>query len=95
VFNDYNYGGFLIWSLQRVPDYIDGRMPSWSGPQGSYLDRYVQVLKGGSVTDAEFARYHVECAMLTEYDDKLSAHLRHQGWRLAVHTQGTQLWRRD
>ncbi len=96
VFNDYNYGGFMIWVLPGVPDYIDGRMPSWRGPQGSYLDRYLEVLQGGAVSDAEFARYNVQCAVLSEYDTKLSAHLSRQpGWRLVLSAQDAELWRRD
>ena len=95
IFNDYNYGGLMIWVFPKVPDYIDGRMPSWRGPDGSYLDRYVQVLKGGSATDAEFAKFNIRCAMITQYDDKLSDHLRRRGWRLAVKANGGLLWRRD
>jgi hypothetical protein len=96
IFNDYNYGGFMIWALPAVPMYIDGRMPSWRGPQGSYLDRYVQVLKGGAVTDEEFARFNVQCAVLSRYDDRLIAHLKRlPGWRLALKAEGSELWRRD
>jgi hypothetical protein len=96
IFNDYNFGGFIIWALPGVPDYIDGRMPSWRGPQGSYMDRYVEVLKGGAITDQEFTKYNIQCAVLSRYDDKLSRHVgRQAGWRLAVKAGGTELWRRD
>jgi hypothetical protein len=96
IFNDYNFGGFMIWAMPGVPVYIDGRMPSWRGPHGPYLDRYVAVLKGGAAADQEFARYNVQCALLSRYDDKLIRHLsRAPGWRLALKAEGTELWRRD
>ncbi|HEY6736490.1 MAG TPA: hypothetical protein VI322_02110 [Candidatus Saccharimonadia bacterium] len=96
VFNDYSYGGLMIWALPGVPDYIDGRMPSWSGPRGRYLDRYVEVLKGGDAMREEFARFNVQCAVLSKLDDKLSTALAQTpGWRLARRAQDAELWRRD
>lgn len=96
VFNDYNYGGLMIWSLPGVPVYIDGRMPSWSGPEGRYLDRYVEVLKGGEAMDSEFSRFDVQCVLISKLDTKMSEALAHQpAWRLVLRAQDAELWRRD
>jgi hypothetical protein len=95
VFNDYNYGGLMILWL-GVPDYIDGRMPSWQGPRGRYLDLYARVLQGGTFADQEFTRYGVKCALLSDDDKKLSARLASKpGWRLAVRADGAELWRSE
>ncbi len=96
VFNDYTYGGLMIMSLPGVPVYIDGRMPSWRGPEGSYLDRYVQVLKGEEIMQSEFARYDVQCVLLSDFDAVLSETLaKDQRWRQTIKAQNAELWRRD
>jgi hypothetical protein len=97
LFNDYNYGGWLIWTLPGVPVYIDGRMPSWRRPDGQrYLDVYAQVLEGGAVTDREFSHLGVKCALISKPDDKLSRYFHaHRQWRLEVQGNGAALWRRD
>jgi hypothetical protein len=95
LFNDYNYGGLIIWQLPGVPDYIDGRMPSWVGPNGSYLQRYDQVLAGGTVAEQEFVRFDVRCALISHNDVRLSRWLAIQpGWRLTLQGQDAQLWRK-
>ncbi len=44
LFNDFNYGGYLIWRLPGVPLYIDGRMPTWRDENGQrYVDRYLAI----------------------------------------------------
>jgi hypothetical protein len=76
--------------------YIDGRMPSWSGPRGRYLYLFVRVLDEGKFADEEFARYNIRCALIPKYDKKLSAHLRTKpGWRLELTADDAQLWRSD
>ncbi|QQR52875.1 hypothetical protein IPG36_02035 [bacterium] len=96
VFNDYTYGGLMIMSLPGVPVYIDGRMPSWHGLEGSYLDRYVQVLKGEEIMQTEFARYDVQCVLLSDFDTKLSDALANDPqWRRTIKAQNAELWRRD
>jgi hypothetical protein len=96
LFNDYTYGGFIIMSLPNVPVYIDGRMPSWRGPAGSYLDKYVEVLKGQEVMRSEFARYDINCVLLSNFDTKLHEALAQDpAWRQSVKAQDAELWRRD
>ena len=29
MYNDYSYGGFLLWWMPGVKIFIDGRMPAW------------------------------------------------------------------
>jgi hypothetical protein len=94
LFNDYNYGGIIIWQLPGVPDYIDGRMPSWEGPRGSYLALYNRVLRGGSFAQAEFARYNIQCVLISKYDSSLSGWLSAQSdWHMTLDSQEAQLWR--
>ena len=43
IFNDYNWGGYLIWNLPEYKVYIDGRMPSWQTPELHILEEYTHV----------------------------------------------------
>jgi hypothetical protein len=83
LFNDYSYGGYLIWKLPSVPVYIDGRMPSWHDPSGTtYISRYLAVLHKTAVQRREFTRYNIRCALLanTSADKRLVKSLKNQGW---------------
>jgi hypothetical protein len=96
LFNDYNYGGIILWKLPGVPDYIDGRMPSWVGPRGRYLNIYDRTLNGGSFTAQEFARFNIQCALISRYDTHLSSWLGTQpSWHLDIRSQDAQLWRKS
>jgi hypothetical protein len=94
IFNEYNFGGYLIWQLPGVPVYIDGRMPSWKGPQGYYIDRYFQIMKGGAVVNREFGRDHITCAILYNGDKPLPQQLARDGWRVSAKDSTATLWRK-
>jgi len=87
LFNDYNYGGYLIWQLPTTPLYIDGRMPSWKDESGQkYMTRYYRLLDYPHDYYAEFARYDVHCVLLRK-DSRNAALIRlleRDGWQPAV-----------
>jgi len=94
LFNDYNYGGYLIWKLPSEPVYIDGRMPSWRAPDGiKYLDTYLQVIKNKTVRQQQFTKYNIRCALLrnTVTELKMAKQLKSIGWRQVVQTNGSTL----
>ncbi|HSX02830.1 MAG TPA: hypothetical protein VLI05_05975 [Candidatus Saccharimonadia bacterium] len=93
VFNDYDFGGYLIGRRPTEPVYIDGRMPSWSGPEGRYLDRWLRVLQDPGYADSEFARYNVRCVLIRNSRTTLMKHLRATGWRVTARDEGSALWR--
>jgi hypothetical protein len=94
IFNDYDYGGYLIWKLPEQPVYIDGRMPSWRAPDGhKYLDRYYDILKHPARYQDTFKRYNIRCVLLrrarTNY--KLLTRLKTDHWQVAVKTNSSIL----
>jgi len=94
LFNDYNYGGYLIWKLPSVPVYIDGRMPSWREPSGqTYMARYYDVLAKPAVQKAEFTHYNVRCALLSgsSLNQKIGKDLIKAGWKTVVRANGSVL----
>jgi hypothetical protein len=87
LFNDYTYGGYIIWQLPHTSVYIDGRMPTWHSPSGqTYIDEYFAVLHKPAAQAAAFRRYHIHCALLSDAprDKRLRKSLRAHGWVVAA-----------
>jgi hypothetical protein len=45
TFNDYNWGGFMIWNYSQKQIFIDGRMPHYPFKEKSYLEEYHKFFK--------------------------------------------------
>jgi hypothetical protein len=87
LFNEYNYGGYIIWKLPGQPIYMDGRMPTWRTASGQrYLDRYFAVLSQKQTRQAEFSRYNIRCALINtrQINAKLLSDLQAEGWVATV-----------
>ena len=94
LFNDYDYGGYLIWKLPSQPVYIDGRMPSWRDPNGvKYLDTYFNVLKSAKTRQAQFSRYNIRCVLLSRSGTNLPMlkQLKKSGWKTITQSNGAAL----
>jgi len=90
IFNDYNYGGYLIWKLPQQPVYIDGRMPSWKSPDGQkYMTRYYDLLSHPAQYRVLFARYNIRCALFqhTQLNAGLIARLLRDQWRPVINNK--------
>jgi hypothetical protein len=42
MFNEYAWGGYLIWQLPEKKTFIDGRMPSWRVDDESVFEEYIK-----------------------------------------------------
>lgn len=94
IFNDYDYGGYLIWQLPSQQVYIDGRMPSWRNNKGQkYLDIYNDVINNKSTQKKQFSEYNIKCVLLSRggSNNQLLGRLQKSGWRIAVRTSGSEL----
>jgi hypothetical protein len=94
IFNDYNYGGYLIWKLPSQPVYIDGRMPSWRAPNGQkYLDKYYQLTKNQIPYQAEFKQYNIRCVLLGTNSQymPLIHELEENNWHIAIRANNSVL----
>ncbi len=85
LFNDYNYGGFLIWKLPGVPDYIDGRMVTWI----DHMNTYLKVMNDPQkYYYGQFSKYDIRCALLSQkMDYKLYRELLQHNWKVVVRDQ--------
>lgn len=93
LFNDYNYGGYLIWQLPNQKVFIDGRMPSWRDEHGQkYLEDYYKVLNNPSYRKRALAKHDIKCVLLSNgRQPQMLADLKKQGWRQAVNANGSSL----
>lgn len=62
IFNEYDWGGYLIWKLPDRKFFIDGRMPSWKQNGHSAFKDYIKVMKGKKVKDV-FLKYNITVAL--------------------------------
>ena len=83
LFNNYNYGGYLIWKLPSHKVYIDGRMPSWRQDDRVWMEEYLQVINDEVYRREQFERYHITC-VLVDRSWGMVEELKDEGWQVAV-----------
>ncbi len=65
IFNEYNWGGYLIWKLPEYKTFIDGRMPSWRDENGySAFEEYLEAKSDPGKLDELQKKYGIEILML-------------------------------
>lgn len=63
LYNDYAYGGFLLWWLPGTKVFIDGRMPAWQRGQRDIFRDYL-ALTGDTPDMSVLAKYSVDWALV-------------------------------
>ncbi|HET9844839.1 MAG TPA: hypothetical protein VFQ02_03785 [Nitrospira sp.] len=79
LYNDYAYGGFLLWWLPETRIFIDGRMPAWRRGERHIFPDYM-ALNGAEPDLTILTKYSIDWAMVrrqTQLDGALSRGL---GW---------------
>lgn len=81
LYNDYGYGGFLLWWLPEEKIFIDGRMPAWRiGDRWIFRD-YIALTAGNPPELGVLQKYGVDWALVgreTPLDEALA---REAGWK--------------
>jgi hypothetical protein len=81
LYNDYGYGGFLLWQLPGEKIFIDGRMPAWRIKDRRIFQDYMALNREDSPQLDLLDRYGVDWA-LTQRDGALAAALKsHPAWK--------------
>jgi len=94
LFNDFNYGGYLIWQLPEYPVFIDGRMPSWRNAEGvKYLDIYSNVIQNSTTRKNIFRQYDIACALFENNAvfKEFIGQLKAAGWKTPITANGSVL----
>ena len=63
LYNDYGYGGFLLWWLPDTKIFIDGRMPAWRSGERAILRDYM-ALTGPDPDLRILTKYSVDWALV-------------------------------
>jgi len=80
LFNEYNFGGYLIWQLPSHKVYIDGRGPIWVIDGENLFDIWKEVFSDDEFRKAQFERYDITCALVSADREELINHLKTDGW---------------
>ncbi|MDP2860975.1 MAG: hypothetical protein Q8N98_04680, partial [bacterium] len=81
-FNNYGWGGFLIWSFPEAPTFIDGRMDTWKKNDAGILSEYKTVWELKPGWENIFRKYNIGW-VLTEPDSPLAGGLKlHPEWQI-------------
>ncbi|BCA54395.1 conserved membrane protein of unknown function [Nitrospira sp. KM1] len=64
LYNDYQYGGFLLWWLPNEKIFIDGRMPAWHVGKRRIFEDYMALTAGTTAGLAVLDKYAVDWAVV-------------------------------
>jgi hypothetical protein len=70
IFNNYNWGGFLIFVNPNRKIFIDGRLPQVSYKGHSFLGEYLEFFKSESVIKNKLEEYNISLVLLKSKDQK-------------------------
>ena len=64
LFNEYGWGGYLIWKLPERRLFIDGRMPSWRQHGNFVFGDYIKIGRAEEGFSDLLSRYNIELILL-------------------------------
>jgi len=97
LFNEYGWGGYLIWKAPERKLFIDGRMPSWRKDGQFVFGDYVKIMEVKEGFQELLDRYDIKIMLLRndkkeesklnkepKAENKLSKFLKEQKWLLKI-----------
>ncbi|RLD11536.1 MAG: hypothetical protein DRI56_00975 [Chloroflexota bacterium] len=78
MFNDYNWGGYLVWHLRDYPVFVDGRTDLYGD---EVLGEYLSVMQGNAAWQDILKKYNVRLVLVPTSDFALSR-FSEAGWEL-------------
>lgn len=85
IFNEYNWGGFLIWQYPEKKVYIDGRMANWWIDDVFLYKEWSDIknLLDSELIEKSFERYHITHALLYKMQDISLYLVKEKKWEVA------------
>jgi len=71
LFNEYNWGGYLIWTYPTKKLFIDGRLPQAAYAGHTFVEEYLEFFKPETDYQNKLAEYDIQLIFLKTQDDKL------------------------
>jgi hypothetical protein len=81
LYNDYGFGGFLLWWLPMEKIFIDGRMPAWRVGDRRILYDYLALTNRDPPEFGVLDKYQVDWAIVGRETILKSAMATHPSWR--------------
>lgn len=78
LFNDYNWGGFIIWQLPEYPVFVDGRTDLFDD---DFLRDYLLIDGAGAGWQARLAAYDVQLALISPASPLAAAMAQDANWQ--------------
>lgn len=72
IFNEYSWGGYLIWRLPGRKLFIDGRLPQVEFAGQTFLEEYLDFFKEQSMIKEKLDKYQIRMILLPAEDKKIS-----------------------
>jgi len=99
IFNTYEWGGFLIWQLPEFKVFVDGRMPSWSTPNGiDPYTTYLLTLQTQGSWQRTLEDYQINWLLIgpgTFMDLKLSPDPEKYGWKEVYRDKSSVIYQKN
>ena len=73
IFNDYGWGGYLIWTLPERQLFIDGRLPQVEFAGHTFLAEYLEFFKPGGQIIKKINQYDVKLILIPAKDQEVKA----------------------
>jgi hypothetical protein len=95
IFNEYAWGGYLIWQLPEVKTFIDGRMPAWQVDGESVFADYLAATRLEPGWEEVLQKYDISYFLLRA-DSSLAQLLRvHPSWRVIYEDATAIVFKRE
>lgn len=72
IFNEYGWGGYLLWQYPKGKIFIDGRLPQVVYKDKTFLEEYLLAFKKETNLDEYLNNHEVELVLLKTKDDKIA-----------------------
>lgn len=79
LFNDYNWGGYLIWRLPQYPVFVDGRTDLYDD---ALLNDYLAIYQVAPGWETKLEEYEVDLALIDRQAPLAGALAGHAAWEL-------------
>jgi len=73
IFNEYNWGGYLIWTYPEKKLFIDGRIPQAEYAGQTFLEEYLDFLRPQANYAAKLDQYNIKLVLIKTKDDRVKA----------------------
>lgn len=67
LFNDYNWGGFMIWTIPERKLFIDGRLPQVEFSHWTFVEEYYDFLTNKAGLPDKFKKYDIRLVLITSH----------------------------